>query len=64
MVGKNYFDFLIEGNVILELKRGNKFAKGHIDQVYNYLKVKNFKLGILAYFGSAGLQYKRILNIT
>ncbi len=62
VVGKNYFDFLVEGKVVIELKRGDKFAKAHIDQVYNYLVAKNLYLGILAYFGPNGLHYKRILN--
>lgn len=63
VVGKNYFDFLVENLVVVELKRGDKFTKAHIDQVYNYLVAKNLQLGILAYFGSSGLHYKRIVNI-
>jgi len=63
VVGRNYFDFLVEGLVVVELKRGDKFTKAHIDQVYNYLVAKNLELGILAYFGPNGLHYKRILNI-
>jgi GxxExxY protein len=63
VVGKNYFDFLVEDKIVVELKRGDKFTKAHIDQVYNYLVAKNLKLGILVYFGPRGLHYKRILNI-
>ena len=62
-VSSNYFDFLVQGKVILELKKGDRFAKTHIDQLYQYLKARNLKLGILAYFGPNKLHYKRILNL-
>ena len=62
-VRKNYFDFLIEGKVVLELKKGDKFSKSHIDQVNGYLVSKNLKLGILAYFTPRNVHYKRIVNI-
>lgn len=63
VVSKNYLDFVVEGSVALELKRGDKFVKAHIDQLYNYLVAHNLKLGILVYFGPQQLHYKRILNI-
>src|SRR4051812_26045783 len=33
VVGKNYLDFVVEGKVAVELKRGDKFVKAHIDQL-------------------------------
>lgn len=39
-VGSNFFDFLIEDKLVLELKKGDRFVKSHIDQVYQYLEVK------------------------
>jgi GxxExxY protein len=63
IVAKNFFDFLIEDVLVLELKRGDKFSKAHIEQVFNYLKTKKLKLGILAYFGPSRLHFKRIVNI-
>lgn len=62
-VSTGYLDFLIDDRVVLELKKGNRFAKAHIDQVYQYLKSKNLKLGILAYFTSKEIHFKRIVNI-
>ncbi len=62
-VGRSYFDFLIEDKIVLELKKGDKFAKAHIDQVYAYLVSRNLKLGILAYFSPRNVHYKRIINI-
>ena len=63
IVGKNYLDFVIENQVAVELKRGDKFVKAHIDQLYNYLVAHNLQLGILVYFGPQRLHYKRVVNI-
>lgn len=63
VVARNYLDFVVEGLVAVELKRGDKFVKAHIDQLYNYLVANNLQLGILVYFGPNRLHYKRILNI-
>lgn len=62
-IGKFFFDFLIEDKVVLELKQGNYFSKQNIEQIYNYLRVKNLKLGLLANFTRNGVKVKRILNI-
>jgi len=63
VVGKNYFDFLIEGTVVLEIKKGDYFSNIHIKQVYQYLLSKNLELGILAYFAPRALKWKRIVNL-
>lgn len=62
-IGKNYFDFLIEDKIIVELKRGNYFHKAHIEQVYQYLVSSNLKLGLLVYFSPQKLHFKRIVNL-
>jgi len=63
VVGKNYFDFLIEGKIVLEIKRGDYFVKAHIDQVYKSLVSKDLKLGILAYFAPRIVHLKRVVNL-
>ena len=63
IVGKNYFDFLVEGQVIVELKRRAYFSKKHMDQITNYLKVSDLKLGLLIGFSTEGVRFKRIVNI-
>jgi len=63
VVGKNYFDFLIENKVVLEIKKGDYFVKSHIDQVYQYLVSKNLQLGILAYFAPKTVHLKRVVNL-
>lgn len=63
VIGKNYFDFLINGVVVLELKNGDHFSNIHIKQVHQYLVSKNLQLGVLAYFAPRGLHWKRIVNL-
>jgi len=63
VVGKNYFDFLIEDKVVLEIKKGDYFVKSHIEQVYKYLISKNLQLGILAYFAPRTVHLKRVVNL-
>lgn len=63
VVGQNYFDFLIEDKIVVEIKKGDYFAKAHIDQVYKYLISKNLKLGILAYFAPHTVHLKRVVNL-
>jgi len=62
-VGNYFLDFVIENKIVLELKRGEKFSRKHIEQVYSYLKSTGFKLGIIANFTKSGVRFKRIVNI-
>lgn len=62
-LAKSYADFLIDGKIILEIKKGERFLKSNIDQLYSYLKLADIELGILANFTSRGLQFRRIINI-
>jgi len=63
IVGKQFFDFLIEDKLILELKKNNHFSKQHIDQVNEYLRISELKLAILVNFTPNGIIYKRLVNI-
>ena len=62
-IGRQYLDFLVEGKVVVELKQGRRFAKKHIDQLYQYLVSSNLQLGLLVYFAPDKLIYKRIINL-
>lgn len=62
-IGVHRFDFFIEDKLILEIKQGDHFSKTHIVQLHGYLKSKNLSLGILAYYSSRGLKFKRIVNL-
>lgn len=62
-IGIYYLDFLIEKQLILELKVRNYFSKKDIIQLLSYLKAANLKLGIIAHFTSTGVKFKRVVNI-
>ena len=63
IVGKNYFDFLINDQIIIEIKTADRFTKSHFEQLQNYLVVSNLKLGILISFGRNEVKFKRVLNV-
>ncbi len=61
-VGRNYFDFLVDDKIIVEIKSLSRFSKGHFDQTKNYLAVSKLKLALLINFGNDGVQCKRVVN--
>jgi GxxExxY protein len=63
VVGKKFFDFLVEDKIIVELKKNHFFSKANIDQVNEYLKSRDLKLALLINFTSKGVVYKRLVNI-
>ncbi|MBP6810150.1 MAG: GxxExxY protein [Saprospiraceae bacterium] len=58
---KFYADFVVYGNIILEVKALNGLIDVHIAQTINYVKLAKSQLGILVNFGSSSLQYKRLI---
>lgn len=64
VIGKRFLDFLIEDKIIIEIKKDNRYAKTHIDQVLDYLKLNQLKLALLINFGNAGVQFKRVVNFS
>lgn len=62
-IGQNYFDFLVEDKIILEIKSGPYFKINYLDQLVSYLKTANLKLGIIANFTRNGVKFHRVLNI-
>ncbi len=61
-VGSYFLDFLIEGKIVLEIKKGDRFSRSNIEQTLNYLKSNKLKLALLANFGLTQLKFKRIVN--
>jgi len=62
-VGKNFFDFLVDDKIVVEIKSADRFTKTNFDQILNYLTVSNYKLGLLICFTRTEVKFKRILNI-
>lgn len=62
-VGKRFVDLLIDGIVVMEIKKGQFIPAQTITQTLDYLKILNLQLGIVACFTSKGVFIKRVLNI-
>ena len=60
-IGSYRPDFIIENKIILEVKAVDIIPKNFIDQIYSYLRVSNFELGIFVNFRSTNLYIKRII---
>lgn len=63
IIGRYYIDFIIEGRIVLEIKRNDHFSKQDFDQVNGYLRATGHQLGILVSFSRKNVKFKRILNI-
>lgn len=54
-------DFVCYGKIIVELKALSILTSEHLAQVLNYLKVTDYKLGLLVNFGTTSLEHKRVV---
>ena len=61
---KKYYiaDFLLYDSIILEIKAIDYLSPKINDQLRNYLKATNSRLGLLVNFGKSSLEYRRLLN--
>ena len=62
LVGDYIADFVIEGEIILELKAVSALTKAHEAQAHNYLAATGLRLAILLNFGVESFQQKRIVR--
>lgn len=58
---KFYADFVVNGDIILEIKAVKEFSNEHIAQIINYMKISDSELGLLVNFYPKSLQYKRYI---
>ena len=58
---KFYNDFVVFGNIILEVKGVAGIPDEFVAQAINYLKVSQNKLALIVNFGELKLNYKRIV---
>ena len=61
-VGTRRADFIVENQVIVELKAIIDLENVHLAQVKNYVVAYDFPVGLLINFGSTSLQFKKIYN--
>jgi GxxExxY protein len=61
-VGTRRADFLVEDQVIVELKALINLEDVHLSQVKNYVVAYDFPVGLLINFGAVSLQFKKVFN--
>lgn len=61
-VGSRRADFIVENNIVVELKAIINLEDIHLAQAKNYTVAYNFPIGLLINFGSLSLQYKKVFN--
>lgn len=61
-VGKRRADFVVENQVIGELKAVINLEDVHLAQAKNYVVAYAFPIGLLINFGSTSLQFRKIFN--
>ena len=62
-VGTSILDFLVNNSIVVELKIGEYYSRKNMEQILEYLKAHDLKLGLLANFTREGVRIKRIVNI-
>lgn len=58
---KFYADFIINEDIVLEVKAIKEFSNEHIAQILNYMKLSDSEIGLLVNFQTKSLQYKRYI---
>ena len=61
-VGSRRADFIVNGNIIVELKALINLEDVHLAQAKNYVVAYDLPTGLLINFGSISLQYKKVFN--
>lgn len=58
---KFYADFIINEDIIVEVKAVKEFSNEHVAQVLNYMKLADSEIGLLVNFQAKSLQHKRYI---
>jgi GxxExxY protein len=58
---KFYADFIVNEDIILEVKAVKEFSNEHKAQLLNYMKLANSEIGLLVNFQTKSLQHKRFV---
>jgi GxxExxY protein len=62
IVGTRRLDFLVEDQVLVELKSLSQLEPVHVAQAINYCEAYNVANGLLINFGASSLEFRRIYN--
>ena len=58
---KFYADFVVNGDIILEIKAVKELSNEHTAQILNYIKLAHSEIGLLVNFQTKSLQHKRFV---
>ena len=61
-LGSQRVDFIVNNEIILELKTISEIMELHQAQLLSYLKTVNKRLGLVLNFGKKKLEIKRVVN--
>lgn len=61
-IGGRRVDFLVDGEISVEIKAIINLEDVHLAQAMNYLEAYNLQTGLLINFGARSLQFKRLFN--
>lgn len=61
-VGTRRADFIVESQIIVELKALINLEDVHLAQAKNYVVAYDFPIGLLINFGARSLQFKKVFN--
>lgn len=60
-IGTRRADFVVEGEIIVEIKAVAQLDAVHMAQTLNYLKAYRHEVGLLINFGSKSMEFKRLI---
>lgn len=61
-IGSRRVDFLVDDDIMIELKALTSLEDVHVAQLINYIEAYKVKLGLLINFGSRSLEVKRYVK--
>jgi GxxExxY protein len=62
LIGNRRVDFLVDGDIMVELKAITKLEAVNIAQLINYIEAYKVKVGLLINFGAKSLEVKRYIK--
>jgi len=62
LIGNRRVDFLVDGDIMVELKAITKLEDVNIAQLINYIEAYKVRVGLLINFGAKSLEIKRYIK--
>ncbi len=62
LIGHRRVDFLVDGDVMVELKALTKFEDVNFAQAISYIEAYKVRIGLLINFGAKSLEVKRFIK--